>query len=173
MVVTFSAPAAVQQSAGKPKSVQVDSWPQAFGGAIEAIEPQVERDTRNIRVRAVVDNSEGRLLPGMFARIDIELPARDKVITVPHAAVTHSPYGDAVFVVDEHTDDAGQKVLRVTNTLVVTGAARGDQVAVTSGLPAGATIVTAGQQKLRNGSVVVVDNTVPVSNSASPEPDNN
>ncbi len=146
---------------------------QAFRGAISAIEPQVERDTRNIRVRAVVDNPEGKLLPGMFARIDIELPARKNVVTIPHAAVTHSPYGDAVFVVDEQIDDAGERVLRVTNTVVVTGATRGDQVAVTTGLPAGATIVTAGQQKLRNGSVVVVDNSVPVSNSASPEPENN
>ena len=40
-------------------------------------------------------------------------------------------------------------------------------------MAAGAMIVTAGQQKLRNGSVVVVDNTVPVSNSASPQPANN
>ena len=176
IVVDFPVP---QQQFSKlrvkqPVSVHVDSWPGlAFPGAISAIEPQVERDTRNIRVRAVIDNPEGKLLPGMFARIDIELPTRDNVITVPHAAVTHSPYGDAVFVVDEQTDEAGQQVLRVTNTVVVTGATRGDQVAIDSGLSEGATIVTAGQQKLRNGSVVVVDNTVPVSNSASPEADNN
>ncbi len=176
MVVDFPVPQ--QQFSNlrvtQPVSVHVDSWPgQVFRGAINAIEPQVERDTRNIRVRAVVDNPEGKLLPGMFARIDIELPARKNVVTIPHAAVTHSPYGDAVFVVDEQIDDAGERVLRVTNTVVVTGATRGDQVAVTTGLPAGATIVTAGQQKLRNGSVVVVDNSVPVSNSASPEPENN
>jgi len=176
MVVDFPVP---QQQfgnlrLGQPVTVHVDAWPgQDFGGKISAIEPQVERDTRNIRVRAVIANPEGRLLPGMFARIDIELPARDNVVTIPHAAVTHSPYGDAVFVVEEQVDDAGQRVLRVTNTVVVTGATRGDQIAITSGLPAGATIVTAGQQKLRNGSIVVIDNTVPVSNSASPQPENN
>jgi membrane fusion protein (multidrug efflux system) len=176
MVVDFPVP---QQRFGnlrvkQPVSLHVDAWPGAlFHGVISAIEPQVDRDTRNIRLRAVIDNPEGRLLPGMFARIDIELPARDNVVTVPHAAVTRSPYGDAVFVVSEATDDAGQKQLRVTNTVVVTGATRGDQVAITSGLAAGATIVTAGQQKLRNGAVVVVDNSVPVSNSATPEADNN
>jgi membrane fusion protein (multidrug efflux system) len=159
---------------GQPVSVHVDAWPgQSFGGSIQAIEPQVDRNTRNIRVRALVDNPDGKLLPGMFARIDIELPSRENVITVPHASVTHSPYGDAVFVVNEQTDAAGQRVLKVANTVVVTGATRGDQVAITSGLPAGATIVTAGQQKLRNGSLVVVDNSVPVSNSANPEPANN
>jgi len=158
----------------QPVSVQVDAWPgQVFRGAIEAIEPQVEKDTRNIRVRAVVDNPESKLLPGMFARIDIELPARDQVITIPHAAVTHSPYGDAVFVVSEKKNAAGKAETVVTNTAVVTGATRGDQIAIISGLPTGATIVTAGQQKLRNGSAVVVDNKVPVSNSASPAPENN
>jgi membrane fusion protein (multidrug efflux system) len=176
MVVDFPVPQ--QQFSNlhvtQPVSVHVDAWPrQTFGGTISAIEPQVERDTRNIRVRAVIGNPEGKLLPGMFARIDIDLPARHNVITVPQAAVTRSPYGDAIFVVGEHTDDAGRQELRVTNTIVVTGATRGDQVAITSGLEAGATIVTAGQQKLRNGSVVVVDNSVPVSNSASPEADNN
>ncbi|MEO8444372.1 MAG: efflux RND transporter periplasmic adaptor subunit [Gammaproteobacteria bacterium] len=176
MVVDFPVP---QQQFSRlrvkqPVAVQVDAWPgQSFAGAIQAIEPQVERDTRNIRVRALVDNPDGKLLPGMFARIDIELPSRENVITIPHAAVTHSPFGDAVFVVTEQNDPAGKKVLAVANTLVVTGPTRGDQVAITSGLEAGATIVTAGQQKLRNGSVVVVDNSVPVSNSARPAPANN
>ena len=176
MVVDFPVPSQQLRNlhVKQPVSVQVDAWPgQAFRGAIEAIEPQVERDTRNIRLRAVVDNPEGKLLPGMFARIDIEMPARDKVVTIPHAAVTHSPYGDAVFVVAPQAKDSGQRELRVTNALVVTGATRGDQIEISSGLPAGAMIVTAGQQKLRNGSVVVVDNSVPVSNSASPQPANN
>ena len=176
MVVDFPVPQQQLRNlrVKQPVAVQVDAWPgQPFRGAIEALEPQVDRDTRNIRVRAVVDNPEGKLLPGMFARIDIALPVRDQVVTIPHAAVTHSPYGDAVFVVTEKKNAAGQAELRVTNTAVVTGATRGDQIAISSGLPAGATIVTAGQQKLRNGSLVVVDNKVPVSNSPSPAPDNN
>ncbi len=176
MVVDFPVPQQQLRNlrVKQPVSVQVDAWPgQPFRGAIEALEPQIDRDTRNIRVRAVVDNPEGKLLPGMFARIDIALPVRDQVVTIPHAAVTHSPYGDAVFVVAEQKNAAGQAELRVTNTAVVTGATRGDQIAITSGLAAGATIVTAGQQKLRNGALVVVDNKVPVSNSPSPAPDNN
>ena len=72
-----------------------------------------------------------------------------------------------------HDPLRGQPLPRSDVAVVVTGATRGDQIAVTSGLAAGATIVTAGQQKLRNGSLVVVDNSVPVSNSASPAPANN
>ncbi|MCL4790649.1 MAG: efflux RND transporter periplasmic adaptor subunit [Gammaproteobacteria bacterium] len=159
---------------GQPVSVAVDAWPeQRFRGKILAIEPQVERDTRNIRVRAQMDNPDGKLVPGMFARIDIELPALTQVVTLPHAAVTHSPYGDSVFVVTEQPGEDGQRGLVVANTLVVTGDTRGDQIAITSGLEAGALVVTAGQQKLRNGAQVVIDNSVPVSNDPQPRPENN
>lgn len=159
---------------GQPVSVAVDAWPeQRFRGRILAIEPQVERDTRNIRVRAQMDNPDGKLVPGMFARIDIELPALTQVVTLPHAAVTHSPYGDSVFVVTEQAGEDGQRGLVVADTLVVTGDTRGDQIAITSGLEAGALVVTAGQQKLRNGAQVIIDNSVPVSNDPQPRPENN
>ncbi len=168
-----------QQQAGKlhvaqPVSIALDAWPgEAFRGQIQAIEPQVDRDTRNIRVRAVVDNADGRLLPGMFARIDVELPAKESVVTVPQAAILNSPYGDAVFVVEERKGADGKPELHAINTPVVTGARRGDQMAITSGLKAGTTVVTAGQQKLRNASLVVIDNSVPVGNSPAPTPENN
>ena len=92
---------------------------------------------------------------------------------MPQSALTYSPYGDSVFVVDESVDEAGKKVLTVTNTFVVTGATRGDQVAISSGLEPGMIVVTAGQQKLRGGAQVLVDNSVPVSNDPAPEVVNN
>ncbi|MEZ5565457.1 MAG: efflux RND transporter periplasmic adaptor subunit [Gammaproteobacteria bacterium] len=176
MLVDF--PVAQQQlpnlRVDQPVVVRVDTWPgETFRGAIRAIEPAVDRDTRNIRARAVVNNTDGKLLPGMFARIEIELPVSDNVVTVPQAAILHSPFGDAVFVVEQGKDKDGKPQLTVANTRVVTGARRGDQVAISSGLKAGTTVVTAGLQKLRNGSVVVVDNSVPVSNQPAPTPDNN
>jgi membrane fusion protein (multidrug efflux system) len=123
-------------------------------------------------VRAVLANVDTRLVPGMFARVEIQLPTQGTVVTVPQSAVTYSPYGDSVYVVaDQPAGD--QPVFSVTNTFVVLGATRGDQVAIESGLTAGMTVVTAGQQKLRNGSQVVIDNSVPVSNNPTPQPDNN
>lgn len=158
----------------RPVSLQVDAWPgQVFHGRIMAIEPQVDPATRNIKVRAVVDNADGRLLPGMFARIEVELPAREHVVTVPQAAILKSPYGDAVFVVGEQKGADGKPELHAANAPVVTGSRRGDQVAIVSGLAAGATVVSAGLQKLRNGSVVLIDNSVPVSNNPAPQPVNN
>jgi membrane fusion protein (multidrug efflux system) len=165
-----------QLSVGQVVFVYVDAWPrQRFTGVIDAIAPKVERDTRNVRVRAVLDNVDTRLVPGMFARIEIQLPTQGTVVTVPQSAVTYSPYGDSVYVVaDQPEQNVGdQPVFAVSNAFVVLGATRGDQVAIESGLTAGMTVVTAGQQKLGNGSQVVIDNSVAVSNNPTPQPNNN
>ena len=159
---------------GQPVFLTVDAWPgERFGGEVAAIAPQVDIETRNLSVRAVIDNGDGRLVAGMFARVDVQLPRAEQVLTVPQSALTYSPYGDSVFVVDESVNEAGETVLIVTNTFVVTGATRGDQVAISSGLEPGMTVVTAGQQKLRGGAQVQVDNSVPVSNDPAPEVVNN
>ncbi len=158
---------------GQPVTVEVDAWPgRKFPGEIRAIEPQVERDTRNLRLRAMVGNADGDLLPGMFAQIEILLPEQGDVVTVPQSAIAYSPYGDSVFLVETTTGADGETVSTVSNTLVVTGATRGDQVAILSGLRAGQMVVTSGQQKLRNGAAVTIDNTVQVSNNPDPSPDN-
>jgi membrane fusion protein (multidrug efflux system) len=150
----------------------VDAWPEKyFTGTIDAIEPKVELATRSVRVRGLVNNDAGELVPGMFARIEILLPVQTQVVTLPQAAIVYSPYGDSVYALQAQPGD--ETVFSVVNTLVVLGATRGDQVAIESGLSAGVTVVTAGQQKLRNGAQVSVDNTVPVSNNPAPQPDNN
>jgi membrane fusion protein, multidrug efflux system len=155
-------------------TVYVDAWPgRAFPGVIKAIEPQVERETRNIRLRGLLNNPDGDLVPGMFAQIDIKLPKAEQVVTAPQSAITYSPYGDSIYVVEEVVDESGVTRQQVSNTFVVTGTKRGDQVAVVSGLEAGARVVTSGQQKLRNGAYVNVDNSVGVSNDPSPSPANN
>jgi len=160
---------------GRSIVVTTDAWPgEEFAGTVRAIEPQVSRTTRMINVQGIIANSDDRLLPGMFVRIAIAQPVRDDVVTVPQSAVTYSPYGDAVFVVVPGERGAdGVPQLTVRNTSVTTGATRGDQVAVESGLEAGMTVVTSGQQKLRNGSRIRVDNSVPVGNQPDPLPADN
>lgn len=163
-------------SLGQSVEVSVDAWPETrFAGVIRAIEPQVERETRNVLVRAEIDNRDGRLAPGMFARADVQLEMQQDVLTVPQSAIVYSPYGDAVYAVVEGAPQGDQEgsTLTVVNTFVVTGPTRGDQIAIESGLQAGMTVVTAGQQKLRNGARVVINNTVPVGNDPDPTPANN
>jgi membrane fusion protein (multidrug efflux system) len=70
-----------------------------------------------------------------------------------------------VFLVEQH--GAAQTVQQ---TFVTTGATRGDQVAVLSGVKAGDVVVTAGQMKLRNGTPVAINNTIQPADQASPPP---
>jgi len=147
-------------------TVKVDAWPDVvFTGRIRAIEPAVDPGTRNVSVRAELDNSDGRLRPGMFGDINIALPARSDVLTVTQAAITFSPFGNSVYVIREEDG-----VTTVHNVYVGTGEKRGDLIEITSGLSAGDQVVTSGQLKLREAARVNIDNSVPVSSDPEPRP---
>jgi membrane fusion protein, multidrug efflux system len=151
-------------------AVRVDSFPgEVFAGAIAAINPRIDSNTRNVQVRASLANPGLKLLPGMYATIEIEAGAPKRLLTLPVTAITFNPYGSTVFVVEANgKDDKGKDRLKVTQTFVKTGETRGDQVAVTSGIAEGQTVVTSGQLKLTNGTAVVIDNTVQPDGSATP-----
>jgi membrane fusion protein (multidrug efflux system) len=93
--------------------------------------------------------------------------------TLPQSTITYSPYGDSVFIIEESTNDQGETQLVAQTRFVQTGDTRGDQVAILSGISIGEQVVTAGQIKLRNGSRIVIDNTVAVSNQPNPMPEIN
>ena len=127
-------------------------------GKITAINPDVDSSTRNIRVQATVDNTAGRIRPGMYVDVAVDLPITDKVLTIPATAVLYAPIGDTVYVVDEKTGDDGAKTLIVRQQIVRLGSRRGDFVVVSSGLKVGDTIVTSGVFRLRPGGAVKVNN---------------
>ena len=109
----------------------------------------------------------------MFARVQVVRPETQTVLVVPATAVLHAPYGDSVFVITESRDEkTGQVGQQVRMTTVRLGETRGDFVAVTEGLKAGDVIATSGVFKLRNGSPVVVDNTLAPAPKADPTPSN-
>lgn len=162
--------ALAQLAVNQKVTVKVNVFPtDSFAGAIAAINPQVDANTRNVLVRASLHNRGLKLLPGMYATIEIETSAPQRLLTLPVTAITFNPYGNTVFVVeDAGKDDDGKPRQKVTQTFVKTGETRGDQVAVTSGLQEGQTVVTAGQLKLANGTAVMIDNKVQPSGSAAP-----
>ena len=127
-------------------------------GKITAINPDVDSSTRNIRVQATVDNTAGRIRPGMYVDVAVDLPITDKVLTIPATAVLYAPFGDTVYVVDEKTGDDGAKTLIVRQQIVRLGSRRGDFVVVSSGLKVGDTIVTSGVFRLRPCGAVKVNN---------------
>jgi membrane fusion protein (multidrug efflux system) len=93
------------------------------------------------------------------------------MVVVPATAISYAPYGDSVFVVSDLKDDSGRAYRGVRQQVVKLGGARGDQVAVVSGIDAGAEVVTSGVFKLRNGAAVLVNNSVQPSNQRAPKPE--
>jgi membrane fusion protein (multidrug efflux system) len=156
---------------GQVVTVRVDTYPDAtFSGRITTIDPKVDASTRNVAVRATLPNRDRRLLPGMFATLEIQTGQPVRYITLPQTAITFNPYGNMVFRVTEETDKEGKQSLIARQTVVTTGQTRGDQIAVLSGLNEGDLIVSAGQTKLQNGAAITVNNAVQPSNDPNPQP---
>jgi membrane fusion protein (multidrug efflux system) len=140
-------------------------------GRVTAINPQVDAETRTLKVQATVPNRTGKLRPGMYVNVAVGLPAPRKVLAIPAAAILYAPYGDSVFVIEGSTEGKGGKTLR--QQFVRLGERRGDFIAVASGLKEGETIVSTGVFKLRNGQAVVIDNTLAPDFRNAPRPENN
>jgi membrane fusion protein (multidrug efflux system) len=159
---------------GQATTATVDTYPGAhFAGTIASINSKVDLSSRNVQVRASFPNPDRRLLPGMYANVEVANGSSTAEITLPQAAITYNPYGDTVFIVQKAgVDEHGKPKSTVQQRFVQLGETRGDQVAVKSGLAAGDVVVTAGQMKLRNGSNVVIDNTVTPANDINPTPPN-
>lgn len=173
--VNFSLP---QQQLAQVKSglvvqVTTDAVPgQVVNGKITAINPQVDADTRNIRMQATLANPEERLRPGMFVNVAVVLPVRQNVLAIPATAVLYAPYSDSVFVVEEKKEGKnGQPGQIVRQKFVRLGEKKGDYVAIVSGLEEGETVVSTGVFKLRNGQSVVVNNAVTPEFKLYPEPE--
>jgi membrane fusion protein, multidrug efflux system len=160
-----------QLTVGAKVEAKVDAFPdRVFTGKITAINPKIETASRNIQVRATLPNADQKLLPGMFATVQLETGAAQRLITLPQTAVSYNPYGSLVYLVDDKGKGAdGNPQLTARQVFVTTGATRGDQVAILKGVAEGDMVVTSGQIKLRNGVPVVVDNRVVPKNDPAPK----
>jgi membrane fusion protein (multidrug efflux system) len=156
--------------AGERVSAKVDTYPdRTFNGKILAINPQVNTASRNVQVRATFENADEKLLPGMFATVDIDVGAPKDYVTLPKTAIYYNAYGDIAYLVEDHGKDQEGHERKVAHQVFVkTGQTRGDQVAVLDGVRPGDVVVTAGQNKLHNGSRVEINNAVQTPFSANP-----
>jgi membrane fusion protein, multidrug efflux system len=157
---------------GQGATAKVDTFPNdTFNGEISAINSLVDVATRNVQIRATFKNPDHKLLPGMFATVDINVGAPEHYVTLPQTAIAYNSYGNIVYLVEaKGQGQEGQPQLFARQTFVTTGATRGDQVAVLSGVKPDDIVVTAGQIKLRNGSPIVINNSVQPSNEPNPKP---
>ena len=164
---------AEQIQVGQVVEVTTDAFKDAsFTGKITAVSPKVDTNTRNIQVEAQLANPDKKILPGMFANVNIKLGDQVKLLTLPQTAVTYNPYGSTVFLAKPtgKKDKQGKDALEAQQVFVTTGATRGDQVAILKGIDEGATVVTSGQLKLKNGTPLIINNKVQPANSPNPKP---
>ncbi|MGB5375030.1 MAG: efflux RND transporter periplasmic adaptor subunit [Polyangiales bacterium] len=173
--VDFRVPqqALAEIEAGQEVTITGDTFgDRAWMGKVDSIDARIDPSTRNVLIRALVDNPDGRLRPGMFVDVKVTLPNLQDVLLIPETALLYAPYGDSVFLVRGAENDAdGQGDLTVEQLFVRVGERRGDLRAIDSGLEPGQTIVSTGAFKLQNGSAIVVNNALAPKVSENPTPE--
>ena len=130
---------------GQTLELRVDARPgQLFAGKVYAISPLIEEGGRSIRVRARVNNADGLLRPGMFARVQL-ITEQSTVVVVPEASL--SPSGQVQYVYRVTEGQAERVAIEI-------GERRAGLVEVITGLAPGEQVVAAGLQRMRPGAAV-------------------
>ena len=164
MYVDFYLPQQTLTQIGKDQSVTftTDSFPKlSFKGKITTINPKVDPATRNVEVEATLSNPAFKLLPGMYGVVEILTGAPREFMTLPQTAISYNPYGELVYVLKPNgKDQKGTALYTANQQLVTVGENRGTQIQVLKGLKKNDLVVTAGQLKLKNGSLVFINNSV-------------
>lgn len=148
-----------QLKAGLPVELTADALPGSrYAGTVDAINPRVDASGRSLEVRARLDNTDGRLRPGMFARVRVLLGDRPNALMVPEESVV--PLGEDFFVYTV----ADGKAKRVRVKL---GVRRDAQVELLEGVSAGEQVITAGIRVQRDGQLVRVIGRAPEEGGAA------
>ncbi len=145
-------------------AAQFNAWPgEKFEGEIVTNSGRLSDASRLLTVRAKIANPDGKLLPGMYANVLVITGAPQQVTTVPQTAVLFSLYGDNVYVVVPATKidpKAKAEELAVERRFIKVGDIRDGRVQIMDGLEAGAQVVTSGQNKIDQGTKIVINNSV-------------
>ncbi|MBK5937293.1 MAG: efflux RND transporter periplasmic adaptor subunit [Halorhodospira halophila] len=142
---------------GQAARLRVEGYPDTdFPAEVARLAPLFSATTRQARVEFTVPNPEGRLRPGMFARLAVEVGRAEDVVTVPREAVIQRGGRSSVFLLKE----AEEGPPRVRLVPVETGLRAGGRVEVRpqaeGEAPLSGAVVTLGQHLLADGSRVEV-----------------
>lgn len=119
---------------GQRATVTLDAFPgESFVGRVAYLYPSVAAETRTGRVRIELDNSAARLLPGMYARVDLGAATERMALMIPRDAVHVTGTRSLVYVPDASGSIRAREV--------TTGAVAGEDVEVLAGLRAGERVV--------------------------------
>lgn len=172
MLINFSMPQQnlQQLKPGYKVDVTTDALPgETFSGEISAIDTEIDSSTRTVSVQASLPNPDGKLLPGMFANVTVNLPESRNALIIPITAVSYASYGDSVFVIEPSEEDDSGSTLIARQQFVQLGEAKGDFVSVLVGLEPQQRVASAGVFKLRNGATVVLNEEVKSELSLNPK----
>jgi len=147
--LTFGLPEVYQSRLRRDQPVEltVAGVDERFSGEVYAWDPRIDEVSRTIRVRALVDNPERKLLPGNFATVELALETIDDALMVPSTALVRGLDRNKVYVMED-----GKAVERT----VQVGLRTDEEVQITSGLKAGDRVIYLGVQSLRDGQQVAV-----------------
>ncbi|MDZ7612709.1 MAG: efflux RND transporter periplasmic adaptor subunit [Flavobacteriaceae bacterium] len=148
--ITFSLPEKYSSQTGLGDKVTfiASSSKEAQTATIYAIEPEVDIATRTLKMRAIADNRQGKLIPGTFARVLLPLEKVPNALLVPTESLIPIQNGKKIFV-----SEGGL----AKEIIVETGSRTENSVIILNGLKAGDTILTSGVMMLRNGTPVKVN----------------
>lgn len=147
--ITFSIPEkyANQVKTNTILTFTVAGSTEKYTAKVYAIEPEVEIATRTLKVRAIAENRDGKLLPGTFANVEMPLDIIKDAIVVPTEAIIPVQNGKKLFI-----SNNGQ----AKEVMVETGTRTDADILILSGLKAGDTVLTSGIMTLKDEMPVKV-----------------
>ena len=135
---------------GVTAEVEVDAYPgETFDGTVARIAPILDPATRTAEMEIEIPNSDFRLKPGMYARVDLLVSERPDALVVPRNAVVSVDNRRGVFVVND--DGATVRFQEVT-----TGIENQERAEILSGVEDGMTVVTIGAAGLIDGARIAL-----------------
>jgi membrane fusion protein (multidrug efflux system) len=116
-------------------------------GSLAFSDVTVEQSTGTVTLRAIVDNPEAELLPGMFVRAKIATGVKQNAIMVPAASISRNKKGQAVVMLVDAESKVESRTIEIGQTI-------GDKVMVNSGLSGNEKLIVAGLQNIKPGLTV-------------------
>lgn len=147
--ITFSIPEkyASQMKVNSDVTFTVAGEQTKYTARIYALEPAVEEATRTLKVRALAQNPQGRLIPGTFANVSLPLEKIEDAFLVPTEAIVPVQGGKKVFIANSG---------KAKEVKVQTGTRNEKDIVVLEGLKAGDTVLTTGVLTLKDDAPVKV-----------------
>ncbi len=135
---------------GQAAQVQIDALNESYSGKVTEVGSAADATTRAFTVKIEIDNKGLKIRPGMIASVTLVSAAERSLLTVPAQAILRTPEGQTyVFVADKDRAQAYQRNISI-------GRMYSNKVEVISGLAEGEIVITGGQQKLSNGSSILI-----------------